>query len=136
VPSPGEGYPTIPVPELKAYAKGLPYLRYLLGESQQVPVLSPYGVVLVRVPVPERYAIHKLVVSQLRSKSSSKPGKDLHQAATLIEALVERFPGAVEGALTAIPKSAVRHVRRAAVALARYLPVSSEAAWEALKSSA
>lgn len=136
VPSPGEGYPTIPVPELKAYAKGLPYLRYLLGESQQVPVLSPHGVVLVRVPLPERYAIHKLVVSQLRSKSSSKPGKDLRQAATLIEALVERFPGAVEGALTAIPKSAVRHVRRAAVALARYLPVSSEAAWEALKSSA
>jgi hypothetical protein len=135
VPSPGEGYPTIPVPELKAYAKGLPYLRYLLGESQEVPVLSPHGVVLVRVPVPERYAIHKLVVSQLRSKSSSKPGKDLRQAATLIEALVERFPGAVEGALTVIPKSAAKHVRRAAVALSRYLPASAEAAWEALKSS-
>src|SRR5579863_1520789 len=76
VPSPGEGYPTIPVPELKAHAKGLPYLRYLLADSQEVPVLSPHGVVLVRVPVPERYAIHKLIVSQLRSKSSSKPGKD------------------------------------------------------------
>jgi len=105
VPSPGEGYPTIRVPELKAYAKGLPYLRYLLTDSQEVPVLSPHGVVLVRVPVPERYAIHKLIVSQLRSKSSSKPGKDLRQAATLIEALIERFPGAVEDALTAVPRT-------------------------------
>ena len=136
VPSPGGDYPTIPVPELRAYAKGLPFLRYLLGESQEVPVLSPHGVVLVRVPVPERYAIHKLVVSQLRSKSSSKPEKDLRQAATLIEAVVERFPGAIEGALTAAPKSAVKQIRRAAVALARQLPASAEAAWEALKSSA
>ena len=136
VPSPGEGYPIISVPELEAHAKGLPYLSYLLGDSQEVPVLSPLGVVLVRVPVPERYAIHKLVVSQLRSKSSAKPAKDLRQAATLIEALVERFPGAVEDALSAIPKSAVNHVRRAAGALSRYLPASAEVAWEALKSHA
>ena len=118
----------------KAHAKGLPHLRYLLGDSQEVPILSPHGVVLVRVPVPERYAIHKLVVSQLRAKTSSKPAKDLRQAATLIEALVERFPGAVEDALTAVPRSAVRHVRRAAAAVTRHLPASAEAAWEALKS--
>jgi len=133
-PSPGAGYPTIAVPELRAHAKGLPHLRYLLGHSQEVPVLSPHGVVLVRVPVPERYAIHKLVVSQLRAKTTSKPAKDLRQSATLIEALVERFPGAVEDALTAVPRSAVRHVRRAAAALTRHLPASAEAAWEALKS--
>jgi hypothetical protein len=134
VPSPGEGYPTIPLPELKAHAKGLPYLRYLLTELQEVPILSPHGVVLVRVPVPERYAIHKLVVSQLRGKASSKSGKDLRQAATLIEALVERFPNALEDALTAVPKSAGRHVRRAVAALARHLPASAESAWDALKS--
>jgi hypothetical protein len=136
VPSTGEHYPTIAVPELKAHAKGLPYLRYLLGNSQEVPVLSPHGVVLVRVPVPERYAIHKLVVSQLRARTSSKSGKDLRQAATLMEALVERFPGALEDALQAVPKSAGRHVRRAAAALARHLPASAENAWEALQSYA
>ena len=122
------------VPSPNAHAKGLPCLRYLLEDSQEVPVLSPHGVVLVRVPVPERYAIHKLVVSQLHARTSSKPAKDLRQAATLIEALVERFPGAVEEALSAVPRSAVRHVRRAAAALTRYLPASAEAAWEALKS--
>ncbi|HEX4676558.1 MAG TPA: GSU2403 family nucleotidyltransferase fold protein [Steroidobacteraceae bacterium] len=133
VPSSNDTYPTIPVPELKAHAKGLPYLAYLLGASQEVPILSPHGAVMVRVPVPERYAIHKLIVSQLREKTSGKPEKDLRQAATLIEALVERFPGAVEDALRAIPKSASRPIKRAREALKRHLPESAEAAWEALE---
>lgn len=136
VPSPGEDYPTILVPELKAYARGLPYLRYLLGESQQVPVLSPHGVVLVRVPSPERYAVHKLVASQLRTKTSSKPAKDLRQAATIIEALEELFPGAIEAAMAVVPARAHKHLRRAVVALSRYLPASAEAAWDILKARA
>ena len=39
--------------------------------------------------MPERYAIHKLIVSQLRGTVNSKAAKDLRQAATLIEAVVE-----------------------------------------------
>jgi hypothetical protein len=132
VPSRGDDYPTVPVPELKAHAKGLPYLAYLLGLSQEVPVLSPHGAVMVRVPVPERYAIHKLIVSQLRAKTSDKPQKDLRQAATLIEALAERFPGAIEQALAAVPVSASRHVKQAIVALKRHLPEAATAAWECL----
>lgn len=132
VPSRGDDYPTIPVPELKAHATGLPYLAYLLSASQEVPALSAHGVVMVRVPVPERYALHKLIVSQLRAKVSSKPEKDLNQAAVLIEVVTERFPGALEEALAAVPKSAVRHVVRAIKALERHLPASAEAAWEAL----
>jgi hypothetical protein len=133
VPSPGAGYATVPVPELKAHAKGLPYLGYLLAETQPLPILSPHGIVLVRVPVPERYAIHKLVVSQTRSKTSGKHGKDLQQAAILLEALAERFPGAIEGALAAAPKSALRQLHRAQLALTRHLPASSAAAWDALQ---
>jgi hypothetical protein len=132
VPSRGEDYPTVPVPELKAHAKGLPYLGYLLGKSQQVPILSPHGALAARVPVPERYAVHKLIVSQLRSTTSIKPEKDLKQAATLIAALVERFPGAVEEALAAVPKSASRQLGRGIVALKRHLPETAEAAWDAL----
>src|SRR6202140_448302 len=90
VPSKGNGYATVPVPELRTHARGVPYLDYLLEVSQEVPVLSGHGIVLVRVPVPERYAVHKLIVSQLRTRSS-KPEKDLRQAATLFEALTERF---------------------------------------------
>jgi len=124
----------VAVPELKAHAKGLPFLAYLLGASQEVPILSPHGVVLVRVPVPERYAIHKLIVAQQREKTSARPEKDLRQAAVLIEALVERFPGAIEEALAVVPKSAMRLVRQGREALKRHLPESAEAAWEALAS--
>lgn len=134
VPSPDEHYPIVAVPELGAHAKGLPYLAYLLGTSQEIPVLSPHGMVMVRVPAPERLAVHKLVASQLRSKASVKPEKDLRQAATLIEALADRFPNAVEEAIAALPKSAVRYAMRASKALAHHLPSSAESAWEELKS--
>jgi hypothetical protein len=134
VPSPDEDYPTLPVPELGAHAKGLPYLAYLLGASQEVPVLSPHGAVMVRVPAPERLAAHKLIVSQLRHTASAKPQKDLRQAATLIEALASRFPNAVEDALGALPKSAMRHAIRAAKALEHHLPSSDQNAWEELRS--
>lgn len=131
-PSPGDDYPAVPVPELKVHARGMPYLRYLLGESQQLPLLSSHGVVLVRVPVPERYAVHKLIISQLGGKSG-EPGRDLAQAAVLIDALAERFPGAIEDALKAVPKSAAKYLRRGNVALCRHLPAGAEAAWEALR---
>jgi hypothetical protein len=136
VPSAGEDYSTTAVPELKAHAKGLPYLRYLLSDSQVVAVLSPHGVVLVRVPVPERYAVHKLMVSQLRAKTSAKSAKDLRQAAILIDAVAEGFPGAIEDALAAVPRSAGRYLRRGAKALETYLPASAEAGWDALRKSA
>jgi hypothetical protein len=134
VPSPDETYPTIKVPELNAHAQGVPYLKYVLSNSQEAPILSPHGVVMVRVPVPERYAIHKLMVSQLRGTASSKAAKDLRQAATLLEAVVERFPGAIEDALSAVPKSAGRYLRRAIPALKRHLPASAEAVWDVLRS--
>lgn len=134
VPSPDESYPTVRVPELGAHAKGLPYLAYLLGTSQQIPTLSPHGVIMVRVPTPERLAAHKLVVSQLRSTASTKPEKDLRQAATLIEALTGRFPNAVLEAIESLPKSAVRYAVRAIKPLERHLPSSQESAWEELQS--
>jgi hypothetical protein len=134
VPSPDDSYPTIPVPELGAYAQGLPYLKYLLAKSQEAPLLSPHGVVTVRVPVPERFAIHKLMVSQLRGTANSKAAKDLQQAAILIEALVERFPGAINEALSVVPKSAARYLRHAMTALKSHLPASADPAWDELQS--
>jgi hypothetical protein len=136
VPSADENYSTVPVPELRAHAQGLPYLAYLLAASQEIPVLSSHGSVMVRVPLPERYAIHKLIVSQLRHKSSSKPESDLRQAAVLIEALVERYPGAIEDAASAVPKSATRHLARATKALERLLPPTAASAWDTFRAIA
>lgn len=133
VPSPDDGYPTVRIPELGAHAKGLPYLAYLLGTSQEIPLLSPHGIVTVRVPAPERLAAHKLIVSQLRDRASAKPEKDLRQAATLIEVLAERFPNSMQEAIAALPKSALRHAARALKPLERHLPLSQESAWEELE---
>jgi hypothetical protein len=85
------------------------------------------------VPVPERYALHKLIVSQLRSKTSTKPEKDLRQAATLIEVLAQSFPGAIEDASEVLPDSALRHVSRALEALTHHLPKAAGAAWDTLQ---
>ena len=136
VPAADNDYPTVAVPELQAHAQGLPHLAYLLAASQEIPVLSPHGSVMVRVPVPERYAIHKLIVSQLRNKASAKPVRDLHQAAALIEALAERYPGALEDAASAVPASAARHLARGIRALERYLPAAAGSAWDTLHSMA
>ena len=133
VPSKDETYSVIPVAELKAHATGLPYLGYLLGPSQMLPILSPHGVVEVRVPAPERYAVHKLVVSQLRGSADAKSGKDLQQAAVLIDALADRFPGAASDAVDALPTSARRAFGRGLKALRAHLPRTASAAWESLE---
>jgi hypothetical protein len=88
---------------------------------------------MVRVPVPERYALHKLIVSQLRSKTSTKPEKDLRQAAILIKVLAQGFPGALEDASEVLPNSALRHVSRALEALTHHLPKSAGVAWDTLQ---
>ncbi len=89
---------------------------------------------MVRVPVPERFAVHKLIVSQLRTKATGKSEKDLRQAAILSDAVAERFPGALQDALAAVPRSAAKHIARAARALQCHLPSAAEDLWDALQS--
>ena len=102
----------VSVPELGIHATALPYLGYLLGESQMGAALSSHGVAAVRVPVPERFALHKLIVSRLRKGRSEKSLKDLRQAAAVIAALGELHPGALEDAYRKIPISRRGDVRK------------------------
>jgi hypothetical protein len=125
VPSPDDTFPVVPVPELAAHATGLPYLKYLLGESQMAAVIAREGCCAVRVPVPERFAVHKLIVSRLRPGRSTKSGKDLQQAAVLCAALAETHAGAIEAAVAAVPK---RAARRFVAALASVRPLLERAA--------
>lgn len=104
----------VPVPELKAHATALPYLSYMLGETQIVTLIAREGCCPVRVPVAERFAIHKLVVSQLRTNRDAKSGKDIFQASVVLAALGVRFPGAIETAVKALPVSARRYLLKAA----------------------
>ena len=105
------------------HAVAWPHFGYLIEESQSTAALSRYGCALVRVPIPERMALHKALVSQLRSGRSQKSAKDLRQAATLIAALSELHPGALADAWGALPRSAIPRLK---AALKLMLPLLSE----------
>jgi hypothetical protein len=97
---------------LVPYATALPYFRYLISETQPGAALSRLGCVAVRVPLPEKFAIHKLLVSQLRVGRGEKAQKDLRQAAILIAALCEVFPGTIEEAFAKTPVSARSRIKK------------------------
>lgn len=129
VPAAGEEVGVVAVPELGAYATALPWLRYLLGDSQLAPVLAREGCCQVRVPLPERLALHKLLVSRLRTGRSSKAQKDLDQAAVLLAALAELHPGAVVAAAAALPLAVRGRVAQGCSALAGVLRGQHERSW-------
>jgi hypothetical protein len=133
VPSPDEGFPILPVPELGAHATGLPYLRFLLDESQEGAVLAREGCCRVRLPLPERFAVHKLLASRLRAGRNAKSDKDILQAATICAVLGDSHPGALEDAAGAVPRAARKHLRPGLEAVRPLLEEAHPRAWEELK---
>lgn len=81
-------------PALQTDAKPLRHLDYLI--YREVQAVSLYGAgVAINVPAPERYCLHKLIVSRRRSnisESQAKARKDRQQASELILALSEQRP--------------------------------------------
>ncbi len=89
------------LPHFNSYAHPVRYLEYLLQDSQDAVIPFRSGV-LVNVPNPARFALHKLVVSQRRPISQqSKAKKDIQQANDLLELLLEDRPGEIWIALEA-----------------------------------
>lgn len=81
-----------PLAALGVSAQGLHHLNYLIAEPIPAAVLYRSGV-LVQIPRPERFAIHKLIVAARReARDRIKAEKDRGQARFLIEALVEDRP--------------------------------------------
>jgi hypothetical protein len=71
-------------PQLNITLQPLPFMEYSLEKFEQAVLFSNEGAVLVNVPSPERYALHKLLVYGERSGTfRAKSGKDLAQAACL-----------------------------------------------------
>lgn len=81
------------LPSLGVSARSLHYLNYLIANPIPAAVLYRSGV-LVQIPQPERFAIHKLIVSDRRSGPlpQLKSRKDRLQAEILIHALAEDRP--------------------------------------------
>jgi hypothetical protein len=81
------------LPALGVSARSLHFLNYLIAEPIKVPFLYRAGV-LVQVPRPERFAIHKLIVADRRrdGPDALRARKDREQAAFLIDVLAEDRP--------------------------------------------
>ncbi len=89
----------IPIKELGCAADALTFQEYPVGDTMEVVALYGSGV-LVRVPSPTRFAIHKLLVAQRRKKSQlAKKQKDLRQAQELIDVFLETDPDLLQDTL-------------------------------------
>jgi hypothetical protein len=124
VPTRGREIETKRVPELEAHATALPYLAHLLGRPIEGVVLARDNVVAVRLPRPEAFVWHKLLVSRLRATVSEKRDKDLQQASVLFAALAEDSPEALASELATISPSARKKTRAAREPLRRRLELS------------
>lgn len=74
------------------WAQGLHFLNFLIRDP--IPAVGLYREgVLLQIPRPERYAVHKLIVAARRTgPNRAKAEKDLQQARALIAALSESRP--------------------------------------------
>lgn len=103
-----EGSDVLMLEPLGVYAQALSFLNFLIRDP--IPAVALYrSGVLVQIPRPERYAVHKLIVAQRRATGyAAKARKDLAQAEILIRILSEDRPreleSAYEEALNAGPK--------------------------------
>lgn len=115
----------VPIPRLNAAATPLRYLDYVLDDAQPAALVNG-GAVLVNVPSPARFALHKLLVATDRpSAAHSKVDKDLAQAAALVDVLEEDRPGDLAAAWKALRgRGWAKSVRDAAAQLKKRWPAS------------
>lgn len=92
-PSFGEDEDIRELPSLGVHAQALHHLNYLIAEPIPAAVIHRSGI-LVQIPRPERFAIHKLIIAdrRLSGPDAAKARKDLMQAEILIELLSEDRP--------------------------------------------
>ncbi|ACL63294.1 nucleotidyltransferase family protein [Methylobacterium nodulans] len=84
----------VPLPALRGDGQPLRFLDFLLYQEIRAVALHGAGV-LINAPAPERYALHKLIVSRERlgsPESQAKALKDMRQAAELIDVLTKQRP--------------------------------------------
>ena len=98
-------------------AQPLRFLDYLISNPVKGAVVNGGGI-LVNVPQPARFALHKLIVSGEREVTAhSKVQKDLFQAAQLLTVILEERPGDIQLAWEAINQQGPGWVKRIQKAL-------------------
>lgn len=88
-------------PQLHVTLQPLKFMEFSLEQIQQAVLFNAEGAVVVNVPHPARYALHKLLVYGEREGTfAAKAGKDLMQAASLLTLFKERRAWEIEEAWT------------------------------------
>ena len=86
-------------PKLHVMLQPLKFMEFSLVDVQQAVLFCAEGAVVVNVPHPARYALHKLLVYGERSGTfAAKGNKDIVQSGCLLSLLKERRPWEVEEA--------------------------------------
>ncbi|MFZ5722552.1 MAG: GSU2403 family nucleotidyltransferase fold protein [Pseudomonadota bacterium] len=88
------------VPALNAVAQPLRFLDYLLESPVPAVIVGRRALLLANVPAPERFALHKLLVSESRVAAfATKAEKDRQQAMQMLEVLMQEAPDGVAPAV-------------------------------------
>ena len=119
--TPLRGRPRGPVPIALLGTAALPlrFLDYLVEESMPAVIVGGAGI-LVSVPTPARFALHKLIVARERSAfHAAKAAKDLAQADALLSLLLEDRPADVRSACRALVGRGPAWVKRVKTSLSR-----------------
>jgi hypothetical protein len=112
------------IPALDIYAEPVRFLDYLLVDMQPAVLVARAGL-LVNVPAPARFALHKLVTSQRRVAAfQSKTHKDLAQANQLLRLLARDRPGDLRRAWQAAGKQPGKFMQQLRAGMKR-LPAES-----------
>ena len=111
------------LPSLGAWAEPVRHVDFLLDDAQIAVLLHAHGI-LVNVPAPGRFALHKLVVAERRAAAfAGKARRDRAQAEMLLEVLLEDRPGDLILAAEAATAMGERFSRQLRQGLGRLEPV-------------
>jgi hypothetical protein len=86
-----------PLPAFQTEAEPLRFLDFAIHDPEPAVVLHDAGI-YVLVPSPQRYAVHKLIVSRRRREGTAKRDKDTQQSASLLQVLTEKRPHELKAA--------------------------------------
>lgn len=104
---------------LDTYAEPVRFLDYLLTDTQPTMLVARAGI-LVHVPAPAHYALHKLVLAERRIAAfQTKTKKDIFQAEQLISVLAQDRPGDLRRAWSAATKQPAKFMTQLRAGMAR-----------------
>lgn len=120
-PAPARPRGPVTISRFAAAAQPLRYLDYVIEEPVRAVVVSDEPV-LVFVPDPARFALHKLLTASARpATETAKQNKDRVQSGKVLEVLLEDRPADVRSACKALTARGTGWIRRVRGQL-RYLP--------------